>query len=120
MNDAAGVRVRQGHGQLLNEFSGLARRLRLPGDAFRQGAARDEFQRQEGQTVEFADLVNLHDAGMPQAGDGVGLRQEARRRSGPACPPARIIFRAASRPGCVCRALYTTLMPPRPSSARIV
>ena len=37
----------------------------------------------------------------------------------PAWGPARIILRATRRLRPVCRALYTTPMPPRPSSARI-
>ena len=41
------------------------------------------------------------------------------RSSGPAWAPARIILRATRRSSPVCRARYTTPMPPRPSTPRI-
>src|SRR5579885_2791555 len=41
------------------------------------------------------------------------------RSSGPAWAPVRIIFSATTRPSFVCRAWYTTPMPPRPSSRMI-
>ena len=42
----------------------------------------------------LADLVDLHDVGVLQAGDRLRLGAEARQVGWPAWPPARIIFSA--------------------------
>ena len=55
----------------------LARRLRRAGELLRQAAAVDELQGEEGPAVVLADLVDLHDVGVLQAGDGLGLGAEA-------------------------------------------
>ena len=49
----------------------------------------DEFQREERPAVVLADLVDLHDVGVLQAGDGLGLGPEAgaARRAGVARRP---------------------------------
>ena len=59
--------------------------------SLRQAAAGAVFQGEERQAVVLADLVDLDDVGMLQAGDGLGLGAEAvqflgagdRRRPGP-------------------------------------
>ena len=53
---------------------------RRPGRAVEplvQAAAVDELQREVRQAVGLADLVDLHDVGVLQAGDGLRLGQEA-------------------------------------------
>ena len=49
----------------------------VPPSFFVQAAAGAELQREERQAVVLADLVDLHDVGMLQAGDGLGLGAEA-------------------------------------------
>ena len=65
-----------------------------------------ELQREERPALVLADLVDLDDVRVLQAGDRLGLRPEAgqlavSRRE----PPARIIFRATKRFSPTCRAL---------------
>ena len=61
-------------------FDQLGRPPRRPGRAVEstvQAAAVDVLQLEEGQAVGLADVVDLHDVGVLQAGDGLGLGQEA-------------------------------------------
>ena len=64
----------------------LLRRQRRAGELPVQAAAGAELQREEGQAVVLADLEDLHDVGVLQAGDGLRLGAEAgqvgRRRRG--------------------------------------
>ena len=67
----------------------------VPSSRSVEAAAVDEFQREERQAVGLADLVDLHDVGVLQA----GRRPRPRPGSEPtasasAWAPARIIFRA--------------------------
>ncbi len=59
------------------EAGGLAGGQRCAVQPLRQAAAGAVFQREEGQAVVFADLVDLDDVGMLQAGDRFGLGPEA-------------------------------------------
>ena len=75
------VRVRRLHrpGQRFHEGGRLAGgRACRTASAFRLPPA-TILQAEEGQAVVFADLVDLHDVGMLQAGDRLGLGAEARR-----------------------------------------
>ena len=49
----------------------------VPSSLLVEAAAVDELQREEGQAVVLADLVDLHDVRVLQAGDGLGLGPEA-------------------------------------------
>jgi hypothetical protein len=63
--------------QRLDQPGRLRRRQRCAVQLPVQRAARAQFQREEGPTVVFADLVDLHDVGMGQPGDGLGLVAKA-------------------------------------------
>jgi hypothetical protein len=66
-----------GPGERLDQ---LRRRSRWPGCAVepvRQAAAVHEFQREERPTFRLANLVNLHNVGVLQVGDGFGLGAKA-------------------------------------------
>jgi hypothetical protein len=69
VNDAVVVSVMDGTGQCLDQLGGLTRRKRRPAELLRQGPAGDEFKSEERLPVVLADLVNLDDVGMLQAGD---------------------------------------------------
>ncbi len=49
----------------------------VPSSLLVQAAAVDELQREERPAVVLADLVDLHDVGVLQPGDGLGLGAEA-------------------------------------------
>ena len=99
---------------------GLHRRPRPTVQHPVETASGQVFQFEKGETAHLSDVVDLHDAGMTKAGDRVGLGTETRAAiDGPACWPARIIFRAQGRFRAILRARYTTPMPPRPSSPSI-
>ena len=65
----------------------------LPAEACAPAAALDELQREVRRLAVLADLVDLHDVGVLQPGDGLGLAAEAAERA-PAGhgAPARIIL----------------------------
>ena len=77
MDDAAQVSGVHGPRQRLDQLGGLARRLRLATQHPVQPAAIDVLQRQVGAVVVLADLVDLDDVGVLEAGDGLGLDVEA-------------------------------------------
>ena len=97
MDDPPLVGRLHGPGQLLDEHGRLSRRQRRAGQLAGQAAAVADTPGEERQAVVLADLVDLHDIGMLQRGDGLGLGRKRDRSSGPAWPPARIIFRATTR-----------------------
>ena len=77
MDDALTVRLGDAARQ---RFDQLGRPPRRPGRAVEppvQAAAVDELQLEERQAVGLADVVDLHDVGVLQAGDGLRLGQEA-------------------------------------------
>ena len=78
MNDAALVRVVHRLGQASHQPGGFGGGLRQTPQRFPQVAAVHELQRKKGATVGLADLVDLHDVGMVQPGDGRRLDPEAR------------------------------------------
>ena len=87
MDDAALVGGVHGPGQRLDQRGRLARAAAAsPSSLLGQAAAVHELQREEGLAVVLADLVDLDDVGVLQAGDGLGLGAEAgqllRRRRG--------------------------------------
>src|SRR5262249_61441143 len=67
-----------GPGQRLDQPGRLGHRKRLPGQALRQAAAFDVLQREDRYAVVLADLVDLYDVRVVQAGDRLGFRLEAR------------------------------------------
>ena len=70
----------------------------VPSSLLVQAAAVAELQREERQAVVLADLVDLHDVRVLQAGRRPRPRcGSGPGRSAPAWPPARIIFRATTR-----------------------
>ena len=80
VDDAALVGVVHGAGQRLDQGGGVARRLRRAVELLLQAAAVEIFQREIRLAVVLADLVNLHDVGVLQPGDGLGLDLEAQQR----------------------------------------
>ena len=77
MHDAALVRRVDGVGQRRHQGSRLASRLRNPLDLLGQVAALDQLHREVGPAVHVADVIDLHDVGVAQAGDRLRLAQEA-------------------------------------------
>ena len=69
-----------------------------------EAASFDVFHLEVGQTLVLAEVVNLHDVGVPELGDGLGLRQEAGASSAP-CLPGKAIFKAQRRLSRIWRAL---------------
>ncbi|HKI35726.1 MAG TPA: hypothetical protein VKA46_27975 [Gemmataceae bacterium] len=63
--------------QHLDQGGRFSRRHRGAGELLVQGPAVAEFQGEIGQSIEIADFVDLHDVGVLQAGDGLGLGAEA-------------------------------------------
>ena len=78
MDDAVLVGVVDGAGDRFEESGRLARRLRLAHQLRPQRSAFDQLQRQIGFAVVFDDFVNLHDVGMRQARQRLGLDPRAR------------------------------------------
>src|SRR5262249_10547691 len=109
VDDAALVRVVDGPGQRLHQPGRRAGRLRPGGGPLGQGAAVHVLEGQVGVAVVLADLVDLHDVGVLQAGPPP--RPPAR-----AGPRPRVGWGARPRWSPPCRALSTTPMPPRPST----
>ena len=71
----------------------------------RQRAALAQLHREVRLPVVGAALEDLHDVGVVQPGDRLGLGQEAGACLGAWKPPARTIFSATRRPRLTCRAL---------------
>jgi hypothetical protein len=76
VDDAPLVGVLDGVGQRLRQGGGQPRRLRPSRDAVLEVAAGDVFQGEEGPLLVQADLVDLDDVGVLEAGDGIGLDAE--------------------------------------------
>src|SRR5439155_11868372 len=68
VHDAALVGVVDRPGQRLDQLGGGPRRLRVAGQAQVEARALDEFHREVRLAVLLADLVNLDDVGVLQAG----------------------------------------------------
>ena len=77
VDNSPGVRGMHRQGQFLHQRRGFLGRQGRAGQLSVQGAARAVFQREERQAVVFAHLENLHDVGVLQTGDGLGLDAEA-------------------------------------------
>jgi len=67
--------------------------------------------------IPLPDLINRHDIGMMQPGGCLGFRAKALQKLLARNGPCKIIFTATRRSRLVCRALYTTPMPPRAISS---
>ena len=63
---------------------GLAGRLRRSGQRLGEAAAIEQFEREERPAVLLADVVDLDDVRMPQAGDRLGLGRKRAARAAPA------------------------------------
>src|SRR3989442_935881 len=61
----------------LDDPGGVGRRQRLAAEPRRQAAAWAELQSEERQSLVRAELVDLHDAGMADGRDRLGLGEEA-------------------------------------------
>jgi hypothetical protein len=77
VDDALLVAGVHGPGQGLHQLRRRPRRQRGAVEVVCQAAAGTELEREERQAVVLADLVDLHDVGVVQAGDGLGLGAEA-------------------------------------------
>jgi hypothetical protein len=77
MDDAMLMRRMHRPGQRLEQGCGLTWCLRLAPQSLSQVSPADVLQGQEREAVVLADLIDLDDVGVLQAGDGVGLGQEA-------------------------------------------
>ncbi len=104
-----------GLGEQTNEPSGLARWLRYAVALTGQAAAVDELQREVRPTVAVADLVDLHNVGVLQAGDGLALGAKASPFRGAGVGAGQDHFEGHQAIEARCRALYTTPMVPCPS-----
>src|SRR5262249_31719632 len=62
-----------GAGEEFQELGGLARRQWCPSQTIRQAAAFAKLQREIGAGFVLADLINLHDVGVPQACERLSL-----------------------------------------------
>ena len=77
MHDTALMRYVDGVGQRGNECSRLASRLRMPLDFLSEVATLNELHREVRPAGHVANVVDLHDVGVAQAGDRLRLAQEA-------------------------------------------
>ena len=77
MDDVALVGVGHRAGQLLDQRGGLAVRLRRADEPLVQRAALHELQAEVRLAAQLVDLVDLHDVGVLELGDGLGLQSEA-------------------------------------------
>src|SRR5438874_13775264 len=80
MNDATLVRVMHGPSEGLHQPGGWPLWQRRTGELLRDTATRDVLQREKGSALVLADLVNLHDVGVLEPGDGLGPRAESNPR----------------------------------------
>ena len=77
VDDAQAVRLGDAVRQRLDQLDRLPRRPGGAGELPVQAPAIDELQLEERQAVGLAAVVDLHDVGVLQAGDGLRLGQEA-------------------------------------------
>jgi len=77
VDNAVGVGVLHRPGQDFHQERGLAGGQRCAGQLGGQAASLQELQGEEGDAVVLAHLINLHDIGVPQAGDRLGFAAEA-------------------------------------------
>ena len=70
VDDAIGMRVVDGTGQLLDHASGGPSEQRFAVHLVRERSAVDEFEREVRQSIAFADVVDLDDVRVLQLGDG--------------------------------------------------
>src|SRR5262249_60165341 len=68
---------RAGAGQPLEDLGRAFLRHRFAADLLRQASAVDELEREEGKAVALADLEDLDDVGMLEAGDRLALDAES-------------------------------------------
>jgi hypothetical protein len=80
VDDAALVRIVDGVCERRHQLGGLARWLRFALEMVVQAAASDELQRQVGQAVVLAYLVDLYDVGVLEARHRLGLGAKACQR----------------------------------------
>ena len=64
-------------GERFEKTGGVLGHLRLAGERLIQRRPIDVFQRKMGERITFADLVDLHDVGVLQSGNGLRLDLEA-------------------------------------------
>jgi len=86
-------------GQFLHQLRRGVRRKRLTAQPFSETAPVTKLQREVGLAAALADLEHLHDVGVPQIRDRLGLGDERRRDCASAWAPASTIFSATSRFG---------------------
>jgi hypothetical protein len=82
VDDAAAVGVGDGAGEGLDQAGGFPRRLGFAAQPLGQAASRDVLQGEVGQAVDLAELMDLHDARVLEAGHCLGLGAEARQLLG--------------------------------------
>ena len=76
MDDAGLVRRVHGRGQRGHQLGRRAARLGRPLEAVGEAPPLEQLERDEGAAVGLAEVVDLDDVGMAEAGDGLGLDQE--------------------------------------------
>ena len=118
MDDPGVVGNLDGLGQGDDQLGGLAAGPGRAAEAVVEAAALEQLERDVGQALGLADVVDLDDVGMAEPGDGLGLDPEAGEMLGRAWLPPRIILIATGRFRPICRARKTTPMPPSPSFCR--
>ena len=118
VDHAALVGRMHGPRQRLHQRRRLTGRLRDAPQLRFQAAAGHELQGEVRAALVFAYFIDADDVGVFQAGQRFGLAAKASRlaRAGDG---GRSILRAVNRFMPRCRALYTTPMPPLPTSPRI-
>ena len=77
VDDALKVDIVHGARQLLSQHRRVPGRQGLVRQLLGEAATRTEFHGEEGQALVFADLVDLHDVGVLQLGNGLALGLEA-------------------------------------------
>ena len=105
MHDAGVVGVLDRSGELLDQPGRLARRLRDAGEELLEAAALDQLQRQIRQPLVLAHIVDADDSRVRQPGHRRRLDAETPQLLAPGMRPARIIFKATTRPRRRCLAL---------------
>ncbi len=77
----------------------------VPSSSSVEAASLDVLHLEVGPPIVVAKAVNLHDIGVAELGDGLGLRLEAGSELGAVCAPGRNIFKAQRRLSLIWRAL---------------
>ena len=88
MNDAGLVCRLDRQGQRREQLRRRSCRLRRAIEPLGQAPSFEQLQRHERHAVDFTDVVNLQDVGMPEPRDRLGLDREP-RRDAPAAPGSR-------------------------------